>query len=108
MNSNRKSKRHPDIPAMHPGESLREDIFPAIKRTGKQIAADLNIPPDELEAVLQEQAPVTAELALKLARYVGGSPEQWLRLQEAYDLWLARQKLDVSHIEPAERIEAAE
>jgi len=104
----RQSKRHPDIPVSHPGEALREIHFPAIKRSLEQIAADIDVPPGELEALLAEQHPITAELALKLARYLGGSAELWVKLQASHDLWKARQSVDVSHIERGERVEAAE
>lgn len=74
------------LPPMHPGELLREDVLPSLGKSKSQIASLLGISRPTLYDVLNEERPVTPNLALRLTRLVGGSPETWLRLQDAYDL----------------------
>ena len=79
------------LPPIHPGEILREDLE-ACGLTPRQMASALHVSPDYLMAVLDEQCALTAELALRLARYFGTSAAYWLNLQSAYELRCARQK----------------
>ena len=71
---------------MHPGELLREDVLPSLGKSKSEIASLLGVSRPTLYDVLNEERPVTPNLALRLARLVGGSPETWLRLQDTYDL----------------------
>lgn len=71
---------------MHPGEMLREDILPSLGKSKSEIASLLGVSRPTLYDVLNEERPVTPNLALRLARLVGGSAETWLRLQDTYDL----------------------
>lgn len=70
----------------HPGEILREDVLPAVGKPKAEIAALLGISRQHLYDLLNEKKPVTAQMALRLARMFGSSPDMWLRLQMAYDL----------------------
>jgi antitoxin HigA-1 len=74
------------LPAMHPGELLREDVLPALGRTRAEIARLLGVSRQTLHAILTEHAPVTAEMALRLGKLCGNGPELWLALQTRYDL----------------------
>ena len=74
------------LPAMHPGELLREDILPALGRTRAEIARLLGVSRQTLHAILTERAPVTPEMALRLGKLCGNGPELWLALQTRYDL----------------------
>ena len=74
------------LPAMHPGELLREDVVPALGRTRVEIARLLGVSRQTLHAVLTERAPVTPEMALRLGKLCGNGPELWLNLQSRYDL----------------------
>jgi len=74
------------LPAMHPGELLREDILPALGRPRVEIAHLLRISRQALHAVLTERASVTPEMALRLGKLCGNGPELWLALQTRYDL----------------------
>jgi addiction module HigA family antidote len=74
------------LPAMHPGELLREDVLPALGRTRAEIARLLGISRQTLHSILTERAPVTAEMALRLGKLCGNGPELWLALQSRYDL----------------------
>jgi antitoxin HigA-1 len=75
-----------ELKPMHPGEMLREDILPSLGKSKSEIASLLGVSRPTLYDVLNEERPVTPNLALRLARLIGGSAETWLRLQDAYDL----------------------
>jgi len=74
------------LPAMHPGELLREDVMPALGRTRAEIARLLGVSRQTLYAILTERAPVTPEMALRLGKLCGNGPDLWLALQARYDL----------------------
>lgn len=74
------------LPAMHPGELLREDVLPALGRTRTEVAGLLRVSRQTLHAILTERSPVTAEMALRLGKLCGNGPELWLALQARYDL----------------------
>jgi addiction module HigA family antidote len=71
---------------MHPGEFLREEILPNIDISVTALAGRLGISRQTLHAVLREEAGVTPNLALRLARLLGTSPQVWTNLQASYDL----------------------
>src|ERR1700732_3259833 len=74
------------LPAMHPGELLREDVLPALGRTRAEIARLLGVSRQTLHAILTERSPVTPEMALRLGKLCGNGPELWLALQTRDDL----------------------
>ncbi|MFZ3237345.1 MAG: HigA family addiction module antitoxin [Stellaceae bacterium] len=74
------------LPAMHPGELLREDVLPALGRTRAEIARLLGVSRQTLHAILTERTPVTPEMALRLGKLCGNGPELWLALQARFDL----------------------
>jgi addiction module HigA family antidote len=74
------------LPAMHPGELLREDVLPALGRTRGEIARLLGVSRQTLHAIVSERSPVTPEMALRLGKLCGNGPELWLALQARYDL----------------------
>lgn len=85
--------RHPDIPQMHPGELLREDVLPALGRPKAEVARALGISRQSLYAILNEQAPVTPEMALRLGKLCGNGPGLWITLQTRHDLERLGKKL---------------
>jgi addiction module HigA family antidote len=87
------SKRWPGIRPVHPGEMLREDVLPALGRSKTEIARLLGISRQTLYDVLNEKQPVTANLALRIGKLVGGGPNIWLRMQQSYDLEIAERAL---------------
>ena len=74
------------LPAMHPGELLREEILPALGRPRAEIAHLLGVSRQALHAILTERASVSPEMALRLGKLCGNGPELWLALQARYDL----------------------
>jgi addiction module HigA family antidote len=71
----------------HPGAVLREDVLPATGLSVSEIARRLRISRQTLHRILAEEQPITAATALKLARLLGTSPDSWLNMQRAVDLW---------------------
>jgi addiction module HigA family antidote len=86
------------LPAMHPGELLREDILPALGRSKTEIAGLLGISRQTLHDIMTEKQPVTVAMAVRLGKLVGNGPVFWLNLQRAYDLERAEREVDVSAI----------
>ena len=93
------TKRHHSIKQMHPGELLREEILPEIPLTKTAIAKALGISRQTLYDIIRERQPVTAEMAVRLGKFLGNGPALWVNLQRSFDLAVAEQAVDVSDIE---------
>lgn len=76
----------------HPGEYLREDILPALGMSVTGLAAHLGVTRATMSDLLHEKRAVSLDMALRLGKALGNSPEFWLGLQMHHDLWLATQK----------------
>ena len=87
MTSLRSKKRKPT----HPGEILREDIFPALNMTQADVANALGVSRRSVSQILNEHRPITADMAIRLARFLGGTADTWLNLQRELDVWLLEQ-----------------
>jgi addiction module HigA family antidote len=70
----------------HPGEVLREDVLPALGIPKSEVAKRLGISRGMLYLLLDEEAPVTPAMALRLGRLLGTSAESWLNMQRNHDL----------------------
>ena len=79
------------IRAPHPGETIREDVLKPLGMSVNQLAKALGITAARLNDVVRGRRGITADTALRLARYLGTSAEFWLGLQLEYDLRTARQ-----------------
>ncbi len=78
---------------IHPGEVLLEDFMKPLGLTQYRVAKDIGVPALRISRIMRGQRSVTADTALRLARYFGTSPEVWLRLQAAYDLEVAQRQI---------------
>ena len=78
-------KRRPS----HPGEMLREDFLPDYDLTVGRLAKAIGVSRQSLAEFLRERRAVSPEMALRLSRLFGNSPEFWLNAQRAIDLWEA-------------------
>ena len=90
--------RNPDRCPTHPGELLREDVIPATGKPKAEIARMLGISRQHLHDILAERKPVSAEVAVRLAKLFGNEPLVWIRMQGAYDAWHASHEVDVSAV----------
>ena len=86
----------------HPGEMLREDFLPDYGLTVASLAEAVGVSRQSINELLRERRAVSPDMALRLARLFGNSPEFWLNAQRAIDLWDAAQaiKKDVARIKP--------
>ena len=86
----------------HPGEMLREDFLPDYGLTVAGLARALGVSRQTMNDLLRERRAVSPEMALRLGRLFGKSPEFWLNAQRAGDLWDAAEaiKKDVERIKP--------
>jgi addiction module HigA family antidote len=88
-------------PAVHPGEILREEFLLPLGLKPYGLAKSLRVPRTRIERLAREEAPVTADTALRLGRYFGTGPEFWMNLQTAYDIATTASNLpDLSEIHP--------
>src|SRR5579875_1331692 len=77
----------------HPGEILREDVLPGLRMSVSAAAAALGVSRQTLYRILNCEAAVTPEMAVRIGKFCGNGPNLWLALQSAYDLWHAKRKL---------------
>ncbi len=80
------------LPPIHPGEVLREEVLKPLGLSANALARELRVPVTRIAEILRERRTVTADTALRLARFLGTTPEYWLRLQAAYDLRIAERE----------------
>ncbi|PKY10135.1 addiction module antidote protein, HigA family [Acidithiobacillus marinus] len=70
--------------------------------TGRQLSAKLGVSPSTLSRVLNGSSGVSSEMALRLSKALGRSPESWLAMQDNYDLWQARQSVNLDQVQKVE------
>ncbi len=80
------------LPPIHPGQILREDLQDA-GISLNQLARDLRVPMNRISAIVNGRRSITADTALRLARYFSTSAQYWMNLQFAYDIEATSQKL---------------
>lgn len=96
---------------IHPGEFLREDFLAPLGLSANALALALRVPVTRISEILRERRGITADTALRLARYFGTTPDFWMKMQMSYDLTLASReskKRIESEIFPAPRTESGE
>lgn len=84
---------------VHPGEILREDFMKPLGLSASKLAVELHVPATRIGEIVHERRRVTAETALRLARYFKTNPEFWLNLQNFYDLESERRAGKASQID---------
>ena len=82
----------------HPGEFITDIYLEPNGISGRDLAEKLDVAASTLSRVLKGTSRVTPEMALRLSKAVGRSPESWLAMQDAHDLWLARQSVDLQGV----------
>src|ERR1700733_9020454 len=84
---------------VHPGEILRKDFLKPLSLTVNKLALELHVPATRMAEIVHGRRRVTADTALRLARYFKTNAEFWLNLQNSYDLEVSRRSGKVSEIE---------
>ena len=92
------------LPPLHPGEVLREEYLEPLNLTPYALARACRVPRTRIERIVREEIGITADTALRLARYFNTTPQFWLNLQADHDLRTARAKIgpELDAIEPRE------
>jgi addiction module HigA family antidote len=90
----------------HPGEFIREIYIAPFGLSVRSLAESLGVAPSTLNRIINEQNGVSPDMALRLSKALGRSPESWMAMQHNYDLWHAKQKTDLSDVQKI-RFEAA-
>jgi len=95
------AKKIKTMPPIHPGETLREDFLKPLDLTANRLAIELQVPVTRVNDIARGMRAITADTALRLARYFGTTPQFWMNLQANYDLDVAQ---DARGREIADRI----
>lgn len=84
----------------HPGEFISATYLEPLDMSGRELAALLDVSPSTLSRVLKGSSRVSPEMALRLSKALGRSAESWLAMQDAHDLWVARDSVDLRSVTP--------
>jgi addiction module HigA family antidote len=78
------------IPPIHPGETLAEDFLKPLGLSANRLAMELLVPVTRINDIVRGKRAITADTALRLARYFGTTPQFWMNLQANYELEIAQ------------------
>ena len=82
----------------HPGDFITEVYLEPNNLSGRELAAKLNVAASTLNRILTGASGISPEMALRLSKALGRSPESWLAMQYNYDLWLAKQRVKLGNV----------
>ena len=103
-----KTLRDPKRKPTHPGAILREDVLTALEMTQTEFAKRLGVSRLTVSELLLEKRGLSVDLAARLGKLLNTTPESWLRMQEACDLWEIRQHPETfADIKPIEKARLA-
>ena len=93
------------LPPLHPGEMLREEFLKPMGLTSYAVAKACGVPRTRVERIAREELGISADTALRLAKFFAMSVEFWINLQAQYDLDVAKKKIakELKAIEPIRR-----
>ena len=83
----------------HPGEFIRATYIEPFEISVRSLAESLDVSPSTLARVVSTRSGVSPEMALRLSKALGRSPESWLAMQHNYDLWQAKMTADLSDVQ---------
>ncbi len=82
----------------HPGEFIQGTYMEPFGLSCRYLAEQLNVAASTLNRVLKKQSGVSPEMALRLSKALGRSPESWLAMQDAFDLWQAKKHVKLADV----------
>ncbi|MSR13175.1 MAG: addiction module antidote protein, HigA family [Gammaproteobacteria bacterium] len=82
----------------HPGEFIRDVYLDPYELSIRSLAESLGVSASTLARIINEQSGISPEMALRLSKAIGRSPESWLAMQHNYDLWKAKQSTDLTGV----------
>ena len=86
----------------HPGELIKEAIE-ALDISARKLALALDVAPSTVQRLISGKSDMSPEMAIRLSVVIGSSEHVWMGMQDAYDLWHAKQKIDVSRLQRLRR-----
>ncbi|KXS52418.1 HigA family addiction module antitoxin [Marinobacter persicus] len=84
----------------HPGEFIRKVYLEPSGISSRQLASSLGVSPSTLSRLLKGTSGISPEMSLRLSKVLGRSPESWLAMQDGYDLWVARNTVNLDELRP--------
>lgn len=84
----------------HPGEFIRQVYLESFGISARQLASNLGVSPSTLSRLLKGGSGISPEMALRLSKVLGRTPESWLVMQDMYDLSIARNTINLDGIHP--------
>lgn len=81
------------LPPIHPGEILREEFMLPLGLSSNALAKAIDVTPARINEIVRERRGISADTALRLARYFGTDPQSWMNLQQRHDLECAKEAL---------------
>ena len=84
----------------HPGEFIKSIFMEPHSISCRTLATHLGVAASTLNRVVKGKSAVTPEMALRLSKVLGRSPESWLSMQDNYELWRAKQKINLDNVQP--------
>ena len=82
----------------HPGEFITDIYLEPNGISGRELAAKLDVAASTLSRIIKRSSRLTPEMALRLFKAIGRSPESWLAMQNIHDLWVARQHVNLQRV----------
>jgi len=83
----------------HPGEFIREVYLTPLGVSYRSVALKLHVAPSTFNRLIQGHSNISSEMALRLSKTLGRSPESWLSMQSNYNLWQAKQCVNLDEVE---------
>ena len=83
----------------HPGEFILATYMEPYDLSCRYLAGQLDVSPSTLNRLLKQQSGISPEMALRLAKALGRSPESWLAMQDTYDLWVASKRVKLDKVQ---------
>ncbi len=83
----------------HPGEFIKEVYLDELSISEREVAQKLKVAPSSLNRLIRGEISLTPEMALRLAKTLGRTPESWLIMQDKYSLWNVSQKINLDEVE---------
>jgi len=90
----------------HPGEFIQATYMEPFNLSCRYLAEQLNVAASTLNRILKKQSGISPEMALRLSKALGRTPESWLLMQDAYDLWQAKKYVKLGEVNKV-RLDAA-
>jgi len=83
----------------HPGEFIKEIYLSPFNISARAVAEKLNVSPSTFNRLVNKESNITPEMALRLSKTLGRTPESWLSMQDSFNLWHAKSSVDLRQVE---------